>query len=282
MSKAAAVRRWDESAFSKQFNQFAAAMPAGIPVAGPASGSATYLSQLGSFLKGQPRVKLSTFHAYPLKHCTPGKVLTTSQLLSPASTSGFAQAQAQYVNVSHKFGKLARLDEINGITCGGYGGVSNAFGSALWALDTLFELDKVGVDGVNIQTVPGGVQEIFGPVAGDGGSMVVHPEFYGLMMFAQAAPAGSQVARDPGHATAEREVVGDAGDRRHRARRADQRQLLASPPRSTSRCLRRPAPARSRCCGRRTSARPAASRSAAARSARRPRPACCPPTRSSR
>ena len=172
-------------------------MPAGVPVAGPASGSATYLAQLGSFLKGQPRVKISTFHAYPLKHCTAAKVLTTSQLLSAASTSGFAQAQAQYVNVSHRYGKLARLDEINGITCGGYGGVSDAFGSALWVLDTLFELDKVDVDGVNIQTVPGGVQEIFGPVAGDGGSMVVHPEFYGMMMFAQAAPAGSRLITIP-------------------------------------------------------------------------------------
>jgi hypothetical protein len=190
-------KNWTEAAFFKQFSQFAGAMPAGVPVAGPASGSATYLAELGSFLKGQPRVKLSTFHAYPLKHCTAAKVLTTSQLLSPAATSRFAQAQAQYVNVSHRYGKQARLDEINGITCGGYGGVSNAFGSALWVLDTLFELDKVGVDGVNIQTVPGGVQEIFGPVAGDGGSMVVDPEFYGLMMFAQAAPAGSRLISIP-------------------------------------------------------------------------------------
>jgi hypothetical protein len=189
---------WTEPAFFKQFKQFSSAMPAGIPVAGPASGSATYLARLGSFLKGEPRVKLSTFHAYPLKHCTAGKVLTTSQLLAPAATSGFAQAQAQYVNVAHKYGKRARLDEMNGITCGGYGGVSDAFGSALWVLDTLFELDKVGVDGVNIQTVPGGVQEIFGPVAGDGGSMVVHPEFYGMMLFAQAAPAGSRLFTIPG------------------------------------------------------------------------------------
>jgi hypothetical protein len=188
---------WTEADFFKQFNQFASAMPAGVPVAGPASGSATYLAQLGSFLKGQPRVKLSTFHAYPLKHCTRAKVLTTSQLLSTASTAGFAQAQAQYVNTSHRYGKLVRLDELNGITCGGYGGVSDAFGSALWVLDTLFELDKVGVDGVNIQTVPASVQEIFGPLAGDGGSMVVHPEFYGMMMFAQAAPAGSQLITIP-------------------------------------------------------------------------------------
>jgi hypothetical protein len=167
-----------------------------VPVAGPASGSASYLDDLGSFLRGQPRVKLATFHAYPLKHCTK-HVVTISQLLSPAATSGFARAQAQYVNAAHSAGRKVQLDEMNGITCGGYGGVSNSFGSALWVLDTLFELDRVGVDGVNIQTVPGGVQEIFGPASGNGGPMMVFPEFYGLMMFAQAAPAGSRLYTIP-------------------------------------------------------------------------------------
>lgn len=183
---------WTESAFFKQFHQFGSAMPSGVPLAGPASGSATYLAKLGAFLNGEPRVRLATFHAYPLKHCTP-HVVTISQLLSPAATSGFARAQAQYVNAAHHRGRRAQLDEMNGITCGGYRGVSNTFASALWVLDVLFELDRIGVDGVNMQTVPGGVQEIFGPVAGDGGSMVVHPEFYGMMMFARAAPAGSRL-----------------------------------------------------------------------------------------
>jgi hypothetical protein len=183
---------WTESAFFKQFHRFAAAMPSGVPIAGPASGSASYLVRLGSFLKGEPRVRLATFHAYPLKHCTK-HVVTISQLLSPAATSGFARAQAQYIDAAHRHGKRAQLDEINGITCGGYGGVSNSFASALWVLDVLFEFDKIGLDGINVQTVPGGVQEIFGPAAGDGGSMVVHPEFYGMMMFAQAAPAGSRL-----------------------------------------------------------------------------------------
>jgi hypothetical protein len=187
---------WNEGAFFKQFHQFASAMPSGVPIAGPASGSATYLAKLGAFLKGESRVKLATFHAYPLKHCTP-HALTISQLLSPAATSGFARAQAQYVNAAHRRGRRVQLDEINGITCGGYRGVSNTFASALWVLDVLFELDKIGVDGVNMQSVPGGVQEIFGPLAGDGGSMVVHPEFYGMMMFAAAAPAGSRLFTIP-------------------------------------------------------------------------------------
>jgi hypothetical protein len=183
---------WTERAFFRQFHQFASAMPSGVPIAGPTSGSATWLAKLGAFLKRQPRVKLATFHAYPLKHCTK-HVVTISQLLSPAATSGFAGAQSQYINAAHRRGRRVQLDEINGITCGGYGGVSNSFASALWVLDVLFELDKAGVDGVNVQTVPGGVQEIFGPLAGDGGSMVVHPEFYGMMMFARAAPAGSRL-----------------------------------------------------------------------------------------
>jgi hypothetical protein len=187
---------WSQSAFARQFHQFTAAMPSGVPIAGPTSGSATYLATLGAFLKGEPRVKLATFHAYPLKHCTP-HVVTISQLLSPAATSGFARAQAAYVNAAHRRGRRAQLDEMNGITCGGYRGVSNSFASALWVLDVLFELDKVGLDGVNMQTVPGGVQEIFGPASGDGGSMVVHPEFYGMMMFAAAAPAGSRLFTIP-------------------------------------------------------------------------------------
>ena len=189
-------KTWNEGAFFKQFHQFASAMPSGVPIAGPTSGSATYLSKLSAFLKGEPRVKLATFHAYPLKHCT-RHVVTIGQLLSPAATSGFARAQAQYVNAAHRRGRRVHLDEMNGITCGGYGGVSNSFASALWVLDVLFELDKVGVDGVNMQSVPGGVQEIFGPASGDGGSMVVHPEFYGMMMFARAAPAGSRLFTIP-------------------------------------------------------------------------------------
>ena len=70
-------------------------MPAGMPVAGPASGSASYLSELGAFLRGESRVKIATFHAYPLKHCTAAKAADDGKLLSPAATSGFAQAQAR-------------------------------------------------------------------------------------------------------------------------------------------------------------------------------------------
>ena len=61
-------------------------------------------------------------------------------------------------------------------------------------MDTLFELLRTGVNGVNVHTVPGTINEILGPsFAGGAWSMRVHPEYYGMIMFAQAAPPGSRL-----------------------------------------------------------------------------------------
>jgi len=85
---------------------------------------------------------------------------------------------------------------MNGISCGGYRGVSDTFTSALWVLDTLFELSRAGVAGVNVNTVPGSINEILGPEGtGSDERIRVHPEYYGMMMFAQAAPAGSRLLK---------------------------------------------------------------------------------------
>jgi len=52
------------------------------------------------------------------------------------------------------------------------------------------------VSGVNIQTVPNTVQEVLGPEFVNGAwRMRVHPEYYGMMMFAQAAPAGARLLK---------------------------------------------------------------------------------------
>ncbi len=89
-----------------------------------------------------------------------------------------------------------RLDEINAVSCGGQRGVSDTFASSLWALNTLFSLARVGVQGVNIHTVPKTINEVIGAQLVNGRwQAVVHPEYYGLMMFAQAAPAGARMLR---------------------------------------------------------------------------------------
>jgi hypothetical protein len=155
-----------------------------------------WLKHLSSFLDAEPRVRLVTVHAYPLKHCTKSKVITAAQLLSDQSSHGLAATVAPYVAVAASHHDPLRVDEMNGISCGGTRGVSDTFASALWVLDTLFEMARTGVSGVNVHTVPGGINEILGPDdTGGAQRMRVHPEYYGMMMFAQAAPAGSHLLK---------------------------------------------------------------------------------------
>ncbi len=83
---------------------------------------------------------------------------------------------------------------MNTDSCGAAPGLSNAFASALWALDALFEMARVGVDGVNIHTYPGATYQLFTFAhSRRGWSAFVAPEYYGLDMFAQAAPPGSRL-----------------------------------------------------------------------------------------
>ena len=185
---------YDESDFFHEFSSFSNSLPH-APVAGPSSGSLTWLNELNSFLRDDRRVSLATIHAYPLKHCGTTPV-TTSELLSDQASHGLAQQLEPYVRTAYGHHLPLRVDEINAVSCGGQRGVSDAFSSALWAIDTLFELAKIGVRGVNIQTVPNTINEVLGTSFSKRTWHVrVHPEYYGLLMFAQAAPAGSSLLR---------------------------------------------------------------------------------------
>jgi hypothetical protein len=86
------------------------------------------------------------------------------------------------------------VDELNGITCGGKAGLSNSFGEALWALNVLPALWKAGVQGVNYQTVDGLLNQVISARRSASGWRVsVEPVYYGLLAFAEAAPAGSHL-----------------------------------------------------------------------------------------
>jgi hypothetical protein len=188
-------RDYDPAAFARDYSSFAPRLP-DVRLAGPSSGAPDWLAKLGSFLDAEPQVRLVTVHAYPLKHCTKSKVVTIAQLLAESSSAGLAASVAPYVAVASAHHDPLRVDEMNGISCGGTRGVSDTFASALWVLDTLFEMARTGVSGVNIHTVPDGINEILGPEdVGGTWRMRVHPEFYGMVMFAQAAPAGSHLLR---------------------------------------------------------------------------------------
>jgi hypothetical protein len=72
--------------------------------------------------------------------------------------------------------------------------VSDTFASALWVLDALFNMAAVGVDGVNIHTFSKALYEPFSFKHSRGVWQAhVAPMYYGMLMFARAAPSGSRL-----------------------------------------------------------------------------------------
>jgi hypothetical protein len=156
------------------------------------------MRHLDQFLAAEPRVGIVTVHRYPLQRCfvTPASPAypTIAHLLDPAASRGLAAGVAPYAALAHARGARLRVDEMNSVACGGARGVSDTFASALWALDSLFAMARAGVDGVNIHTFPGARYAPFSfSRAGGSWQAFVAPEYYGLLLFAQAAPAGSRL-----------------------------------------------------------------------------------------
>ena len=193
---------YDWGAFQEDFARISAALP-GIPLAGPATGAPNWIPELGRFLPAQPRVRVATLHRYPLQRCfmpaASAMYPSVAHLLSPTASRGLADSVARYVVMSHARHVALRIDEMNSVSCAGAPGISNAFVSSLWALDAVFQMARVGVDGVNFHTFPRARYELFDFTRRQGRWRgYVAPEYYGLLMFAQAAPPGAELLKVSG------------------------------------------------------------------------------------
>jgi hypothetical protein len=179
---------YDFAQFERDFSRVGAALPS-LPLAGP---------DTGGFLAAEPRVTVATLHRYPLRRCfapaASSTYPTVAHLLAPAASRGLADSVAPYVRLAHARHVSLRIDELNSASCGGAPDVSNVFASSLWALDALFQMARVGVDGVNIHTFPVAKYGLFRFQRRHGSwHAFVAPEYYGLEMFAQAAPPDSRL-----------------------------------------------------------------------------------------
>ncbi|MGO9903748.1 MAG: glycosyl hydrolase family 79 C-terminal domain-containing protein [Solirubrobacteraceae bacterium] len=193
---------WSFGDLVQDFANISRALPRTVTLAGPAIGSSAWITLLGQFLAGNPRLGLVTLHRYPLKHCAANIPVTIPDLLANASSTGLAETVAHDVAISHARGVPLRIGEMGTIACEGMPGVSDSFASALWSLDALFAMARVNVDGVNMQTARN-LNELFGIDRVRGRwQAAVQPVYYGLMMFAQAAPAGSRLLAISGTAGA--------------------------------------------------------------------------------
>jgi hypothetical protein len=194
--------------YEQEIQRTIAALPRVSPAwsfAGPAlaageraAGAGKWLAAVTGFLREQPSVRVVTVHRYPQKHCYTGpsspQYPTIAHLLSDYSTRELADGVRRWVMLARAQGRTVRIDELNSVACRGRAGVSNTFASALWASDVLFSLANVGVGGVNVHTLPDSAYQLFTFTRhGRRWQGHVEPEYYGLQLFAQAAPAGSQL-----------------------------------------------------------------------------------------
>jgi hypothetical protein len=193
-------RGYSLNAFLGQARRTVATLPP-VPLAGPASAELPWLSGVPALLAAEPRLQMVTVHRYPIQGCFHNRSSPSypsiSNLLSDRASIGMAAALAPYVELAHERGLQFRVDELNSAALAGClarPGISNTFASALWMLDTLFNLSSVGVDGVNIHSLPGAAYEVFTfRRDASGWRAFVRPDYYGMLMFAQAFPPGAQM-----------------------------------------------------------------------------------------
>ncbi len=196
--------RYDYPTFVRQFRRLAAALPAGLSLMGPALAagpipdSGSWIDSMPGFLKRDRRVVALTVHRYPLRNCfvppSNPQYPTISHLLASYATTGLVDSLKRWVAIAHAHRRALRVDELNSVACRGKTGVSDTFTSSLWMLNALFGLVRLGVDGVNVHTLPRSAYELFRFSRSDGRwRAFVTPVYYGMQMFAQATPPGSRL-----------------------------------------------------------------------------------------
>jgi hypothetical protein len=135
---------------------------------------------------------------------------TMSLLLEPDPDLPLELSAMATAATGNRIASGYRISEANSYYNGGAPGVSDAFGTALWAINFLFENAWAGSSGVNFH---GGWTQSYTPIADNERAAVeVRPEYYGIDLFSQAAN-GKLIAATttPASASLYAYAVGGAG-----------------------------------------------------------------------
>ena len=184
--------------YSKLFEAYSGVLTRVSPRVGLAAPAVAYpalaLNWISTLLKSpHPGLRLVSAHEYPYSACASSlspAYATVGRILSEDATSEMAADVRPAMLLAHDAGYPFRLTELNSVTCGGKPGVSNAFATALWAPDALFELMRTGVNGVNIHVRAYAVNGAF--VRSPHG-IVARPLLYGMILFTRMLGPGARL-----------------------------------------------------------------------------------------
>lgn len=139
-------------------------------------------------------LNLVSIHNYTTTTCGQ-KNVTPAELLSPERMEKFDELSKKLVNVAHEHHLPIGLLETNSASCGGMAGVSDGFASAVWGLDYMFNVAKVGYDHINFHFSYRKGGSAYNPVQTFGWKVgnkehyrnVAEPLYYAMYMFSKYA-----------------------------------------------------------------------------------------------
>jgi hypothetical protein len=195
--------RYGPMRYMVEARRYIAAVSAGLDPAAPRLAIGGFATP--AFLRALPalvdppnsRVGELMAHSYPLTTCNPAVPAgdLRARLLTDDASRGLTDALTPYFATARRKGLPVRVSELNSAVCGGVAGVSDTFAAALWAPDTLFAMARRGVRQVDVHTWAGAYYAPLTVGRRARGHEVAHPRplYFGLMLFALAAPAGSRL-----------------------------------------------------------------------------------------
>ena len=180
---------WSYSIFKSQWELFATAIRGGgagasAPLTGPASAS-NYNGYTVPFADDEGKnIVLLTQHYYRADGSLASS--TIDLLLAPDPNLVTELKALSSATTSNGIPRAYRCSECNSFYNGGAPGVSDGYGTALWAIDFLFTNAENGSSGVNFHG--GGDGTGYTPIANSATGMVeeARPVYYGMLLFTLA------------------------------------------------------------------------------------------------
>ncbi len=178
-------KTWDVDDYLADWERFFKAIRARVPnapFAGPdTAGNVKWLMPFARKFKHD--VDFLSSHYYAEGPPT-NPAMTIARLMKP--DSHLEKEIAAFQHAGQVSGLSFRMTETNSCYDGGKPGVSNTFASALWAGDLMYQLAAAGSTGINFH---GGGYGWYTPIAGTTeAGFLARPEYYGMLLFAQAGP----------------------------------------------------------------------------------------------